>query len=249
MNSNFPSVNVYSLDDLNLTMSRDMIEIHSSTLDQLSSTTISGIINALNRTIIVNRFGYIYVNMRALHTLLRTSGIGSANYFVNQGIEGLCSPAEPISFNDGMYITGADFLALVYARIQCTSGRQQIYLRCVRDLFIRLSDQQPILNLISLRSEIVSTQRNQLKHRRISSYGITSCEFTGTIFNSRDEVDFAHIESVDTNPLRSLNIDNGVIILKAIHRDLTSRGIQDFVGMLQYCEEKNYYIGWAENIE
>lgn len=248
MSNNSLSTNVYSLHDLQATLTDGDIELHESVFIQLDRNTITSIINAINRSV-VHSYGIIYIDMSSLHTLLRTNGRGSANYYVNRGIEYISSPVRMINHNDRMYITGPDFLSLVQARITYSSGRQKIYLKLIRSLFIKLSDHANIEQLVDLRRERIDLERNRLKHQRIDIGRITQCEFTGIVFTSRNQVDFAHIESVDTNPFRSLDVNNGVIILKEIHRELTNLGIQDFAGMLQFCENNSYSIQWAENIE
>lgn len=248
MCNNSLSTNVYSLFEVGAYVTEDMIDLHESIVSQLHGNTITSIINAINCSV-VHSYGIIYIDMSSLHTLLRTNGRGSANYFVNRGIENISSPVKMINHNDRMYITGPDFLSLVQARITYSNGRQKIYLKLVRSLFIKLSDHNNIEQLVNLRRERIDLERNRLKQQRIKIRSITQCEFTETVFTSSNQVDFAHIESVDTNPFRSLDVNNGVIILKEIHRELTRLGIQDFAGMLEFCENNNYSIQWAENIE
>ncbi|MEZ8619154.1 hypothetical protein AB6D33_25245 [Vibrio splendidus] len=75
----------------------------------------------------------------------------------------------------------------------------------------------------------------------------TYCEFTGTYFSDSSDVEFAHIDSVATAPLRANDIHNGVIILKEIHTELTKRFIHDFEGMYDFCKDMGYYTDWADD--
>lgn len=78
-----------------------------------------------------------------------------------------------------------------------------------------------------------------------SKYNIKYCEFTGKKFNSRSEVEFAHIHSVITNPELAIDINNGVIILKEIHKDMTKKQLHTYNKMYKYCETNGYSLAWA----
>ncbi|NOI95382.1 hypothetical protein [Vibrio sp. T3Y01] len=88
--------------------------------------------------------------------------------------------------------------------------------------------------------------RNALKRKQIDYNQPTYCEFTGTYFDDYRCVEFAHIDSVATAPLRANDIHNGVIILKEIHTKLTRRFIHDFERMYDFCEEMGYDTDWAD---
>ncbi|MDQ7091172.1 MAG: hypothetical protein Q9M50_11125 [Methylococcales bacterium] len=103
-----------------------------------------------------------------------------------------------------------------------------------------------IINLAKVRDlkdiflEDIRNNRPLLKSQRIAAYDITQCAFSGNYFSNKSEVEFAHIESVVTQPLNALNIDNGVIIRCSIHRELTKQGMYNF------CIQKNYFTNWAD---
>jgi hypothetical protein len=116
------------------------------------------------------------------------------------------------------------------------------------ELYNQIVHHRGVRDLRDLYREKIESKRPLLKADRIATFGITHCEFSGTPFNSLSEVEFAHIESVVTAPFRALDITNGVIILKAIHRELTSQGIHDSAEMFKFCRTNNYRTDWADRL-
>ena len=94
----------------------------------------------------------------------------------------------------------------------------------------------------------IEQNRNRLKKERIRRYNITCCEFTGKRFRKLDEVEFAHIEGVVVCPDKALSIDNGVIILKEIHAELTRMQALTFEDMYRYCQKMRYSLESADYI-
>jgi len=64
-------------------------------------------------------------------------------------------------------------------------------------------------------------------------------------FAKDSDVKFAHIESVVVNPFKALDLDNGVIILKNIHANLTRLNIHTFEQLYLFCKENHYSTDWA----
>ena len=50
-------------------------------------------------------------------------------------------------------------------------------------------------------------------------------------------------------PDRALSVDNGVIILKEIHAELTRMQALTFEEMYEYCQEMGYSLRWADYID
>ena len=104
-----------------------------------------------------------------------------------------------------------------------------------------------IINAFYLNTRICRNgiQRPYLKKARIEKFNIKKCEFTGKIFENDSSVEFAHIESVVTNPFKALDLDNGVIILKEIHKNITKSNIHSFNELYRFCLENDYALEWA----
>lgn len=247
MTPNLPSTQVYTLNDINVDLRNQLIEFNNALLDRLHLQTLSAIKNAFSRAVIVTQNGLIYIKVSELSNLLRTGNSRADNHMWQYGISGYSSPSVPHSFGNDICITGPDFFGLLDARIQLTVGKINLYLRYVRALYLAITALQIFHDLKSAFVVDIDSQRSQLKEHRISKYSIRQCEFTGQNFTSLTQVQFAHIDSVATSPLQALNIDNGVIILRQIHAELTRLGVHDFAGMYDYCEQKGYSTKWAAN--
>lgn len=62
MTPNLPSIQVYTLIDLNVDLRTQLIDFNNALLDRLQSQTLSTIKNAFSRAIIVTQNGFIYKN-------------------------------------------------------------------------------------------------------------------------------------------------------------------------------------------
>ncbi|OPB21768.1 hypothetical protein [Pseudomonas fluorescens] len=249
MSANFPSTNFYTLGDLDYNVRQQAFEFNSALLDLLSTRTLSTIKNAFNRGVLVWQNGLCYIKVSELSHLLRTGNSGAHNYFWQQGIEGYVSPSLPHSIDGDIYISGPDFCGLLDARISSSFGVSNLYLRYVRAVYQAITTSTILVDLRVAFLDNIDGKRNQLKDQRVTRYGITCCEFSGIAFLKLSEVQFAHVESVTTSPLQALNIDNGVVILREIHAELTRLGVHDFAGMYDYCQQNSYSTEWADYYE
>jgi hypothetical protein len=247
MTPNLPSTQVYSLSDLDVNLRNQVVDFNIALLDRLHYQTLSVIKNAFARAVGVTPNGLFYIRVSELRHLLRTGNSGADNYMWQNGIPGYSSPSTSHTVDGNLCITGPDFLGLLQSRIELTAGKLNLYLKYVRAVYLTITSLPIIHELRNSFLVDLNNRRAQLKAQRISTYSIRQCEFTGRIFTSQSQVEFAHIDSVVTSPLQALNIDNGVIILKEIHAQLTSLGIHDFAGMYDYCKQYGYLTTWAEN--
>ncbi len=159
---------------------------------------------------------------------------------------GILAPAEIIEIDGEEHISGPSLRAVLDARIAFTDGRTKQYLRVSMQAYEKIIALSQVNDLKELFLDDIRNNRPLLKSQRIAEYNITQCEFSGQIFNNSRDVEFAHIESVVTQPLLALDIKNGVIILKSIHRELTNKGIHGYEGMYNFCIQNNYSTNWTE---
>lgn len=214
---------------------------------QLHRGHITSILNAffLNTKICIN--GIPYIKVTGLAKILRTGTSGAERPLVYQGIQGVISSAELIEIEGYEYISGPSLIGLINTRTLLVSATTKQYLNVATQTYYKIINLSQIRDLKEIFLDEIRNNRPYLKRDRIEIFSITQCEFTGEYFNQCDEVEFAHIESVSTNPFKALDITNGVIILKHIHKDLTKRKIHNFDEMYNYCLEKNYSLIWANN--
>ncbi|HBC3413546.1 hypothetical protein P3647_10860 [Vibrio parahaemolyticus] len=242
-----PSNERYTLNDLGINPKKLTIEMNDAIVRTLTASTLTTIRNAFVRGALITENGWPYIDVSQLKHLLRTSNSGAESPLWQNGIDGLVSPSLPFTVEKKIYITGSDFIALLDARIRLSTGQTKLYLRYARDIYNSILSADPIQDLSASFNSRIDQDRSGLKKRRIDYYQITFCEFTGSSFTSYIDVEFAHIDSVATAPLRANDIHNGVIILKEIHAELTRRNIHDFEGMYDFCEEMGYYTDWADD--
>ncbi|WP_272670964.1 hypothetical protein [Providencia sp. PROV147] len=245
--SNFPVANFHKLNTLDIDMNNQVIDFNPVLLDRLNCNTLTAIRNAFDRAALIWINGMCYLEAREIKHLLRTGNSGAHNIYIQQGIQGYVSSSETYNIDNKAYISGPDFSGILDARINSTFGKTHLYLRYVRSLYQAIMSSSVVGDLrVSFMSEI-NDKRSELKSRRILLKGIRSCEFSGRVFSSESEVQFAHVESVTSSPLQALNIENGVIILMSIHAELTRLGIHDFAGMYDFCINNSYSTVWADN--
>lgn len=244
MTPNLPSVIYHSLNELT---KRDELEIAmQGTLIALNEKHISAIVNAffLSTKICINGIPYIAINSLAI--ILRTGSSGAERPLVYQGVSGVLNPAAVVEINGVEHISGPTLRSLIDVRMLQTDGRTKAYLQIAMQSYERILNLSQVRDLKEIFLDDIRNNRPLLKSQRIAEYKISCCEFTGNPFLSRQEVEFAHIESVVTNPMRALDISNGVIILKTIHRELTRLGVHDYDGMYTYCQSKGYSTTWSD---
>jgi hypothetical protein len=247
MKSTFPAIQIYSLSELEINLKNQVIEYNNALLNQLTTRTLTTIKKAFQRGVRVEDSGRCYVAVTELHNLLRTDNPGTSIYYVRNGIDGYASRSETHDLGGELYLSGPDFSGLLDARIHSTFGVQHLYLKYVRAVYQALTASPVIGELRNAFVSSIERKRSEMKGARIRAYNISACEFSGVTFTNTEEVQFAHIESVATSPTLALDIDNGVIILKHLHAELTSRHVHNFEGMYDYCINNGYSTIWAEN--
>lgn len=243
MTDNLPSVVYHQLNDL---IDRPEINhIANAATSVLNQGHVTSIVNSffVNTKICVNGVPYIKIN--GLSSILRTGNSGAERPLIYQGMAGTLSPAAIIEIDGEEHISGPSLRAALDARIAFADGRTKQYLRVSMQAYERIITISQVADLKELFLDDIRNNRPLLKNQRIAEYHITQCEFTGQIFNNSKEVEFAHIESVITQPLLALDINNGVIILKSIHRELTDQGIHNYESMYKFCVQNNYSTNWA----
>lgn len=239
------SVQTYPLKDI--CAKEELKYIFAVTAKQLSSKSLGAIINAFYKSTVVAQNGMLYFRIRDLAQILRTGASGAERVLIYQGVKGVYSPAEIININGCECISGPTLCQILDYRISSSLGKHRQYLKFSSSVYQELE-----VKCNELRESYyleIEQSRNKLKKKRIKYYNITQCEFTGKHFKTLDDVEFAHIEGVVVCPDKALSIDNGVIILKEIHAELTRMKALTFEEMYKYCQKKGYSLKWADNFE
>lgn len=237
-----PVVQYHTIDEA---VARNELEMAISAITiELDKGETTKILNAFLAGTRIRVNGMPYLKVKELAQILRTGNYGAHRILVYNGIPQVVNAAVLVEIEGEEYISGPSMLALVEARISFTSGKTKQYLNLVKEMYDRIKNSEYVRDLKEVFLQAINEKRSSLKAARINKYSITQCEFSGLLFGDASKVEFAHIESVVTNPNLALDIDNGVIILKDIHSQLTKLGIHDSTGMYNFCRGKNYSTSW-----
>jgi hypothetical protein len=221
-------------------------DISSATLDQLDRGNVESIASALyaNTKICVN--GVPFIKVQGIADIIRTGNSGLERALVYQGLPGFLPRSEIVSIAGLDHISGHSLCAILDSRIANRSGKTKQYLKIALTLYNKVLSSGAVRDLKEMYIEEIENKRSSLKAERIRVHNITKCEFTGTNIYDYSLVQFAHIDSVVYNPSRALDINNGVIILREIHADMTRRGINTYQETFSYCKDMDYSLDWAD---
>jgi hypothetical protein len=221
----------------------NMVDSIFSVLDKKN---IAQIINAFYFTSLVTEEGKIYVQIKNISKILRTGNSKAERPLIYRGKKDFLSPAQIITYEGHEYISGPSLAALLDYRISTSKGKTKVYLKLSKNIFNNLNDCTSVNDLREMFLHNVEENRKNLKKERIKLKGITKCELSGREFDSENDVEFSHIDSVAVAPEKALNVENGLIVLKTIHKDITKNGINDFKELYVYCINNDYSTDWAE---
>lgn len=237
------TVRYYDLSELSDPFAID--DVSNATIDQLDRGNVESIAKALyaNTKVCVN--GVPFIKVKGIADIIRTGNSGLERALIYQGLPGFLPRSEVVSIDGLDHISGHSLVAILDSRIANRSGKTKQYLRIALNLYNKVLNSGAVRDLKEMFLEEIEQKRSTLKSERIRQYQITECEFTGEPITDYSSVQFAHIDSVVYNPSRALDIDNGVIIFREIHADMTRRGINTYEDTYSYCEEMGYDLGWA----
>lgn len=247
---NPPTIRYSSLNALNFD-SQDLnnVKIADMILQQLSQGTLSRIKNAFENSMLISSYGELLIKVDNLSDLFRTGNSGAEGLFIRKGIGNSVSPSRMINIENSFYISVFDFEAILSHRIDSASmlgGKKYQYLCYVKKLLEYLKNHSVYRDVRNLYLSQVYEYRSQLKMDRYNLLPNKCCEFSLRPIENIKDFEFAHIQSVVTNPANALNVYNGVLIHRDLHRILTESQVHDFEGMYEFCEFHGLSLEWAE---
>lgn len=204
----------------------------------LNDNTKAAIRNAWDSCSVLDSFGRVWVQSSCVHTLLRTS-IANANYLIG-GI------ADYDKYRDGtqLYIRGTAICQLLDANIQnARSLQRENYIRFSELFYKAIRDCSRARELRAEFYEHLQRIVGRLKQDRIRSFGIQCDELTNEPLNFQT-CEFSHIRSTSLFPELAGLIDNGLIINKNTHNEITRNSVNDERELLQLCDIKGWNTSW-----
>jgi hypothetical protein len=213
-------------------------------IEKIKNTMISRIRNAWNRGGFFDGRGNIWLLSSELHNILCTN-IPNSRYLV-----GSLSQSDKYSeYNNEnqwvTYIRGSSVQYLLDKMI-CDAGsiQREHHLRLSECFYkgARDSDHARLLRAEFYESR-KNTQRN-LKSNRLQQYRLRYDELTG--YDLDVDCEFSHIRAVSIFPEFSLYVENGLLVNKDTHNEITRNGIIDENQLYTLCLEKDWNLGWYE---
>ncbi|MEO3133782.1 hypothetical protein ABHC40_06240 [Turicibacter sanguinis] len=193
--------------------------------------------NAWKNSVLIDGKGWIWVKKEKLHSILRTTK-DNINFIVMK------MPDEYKRTYDGkLYIRGFKVMEqIIKSEEENGTGTKGINLKASKQYYeqIHMCDTVKMLRLDY--DNQLKSDRSKLKKKRRSTYKITHDELTGEKLKTNYE--FSHIRSYSMFREIANNIDNGLLVNKDIHRQITERGINNEDQLLKFCEEHGYKTDW-----
>lgn len=195
--------------------------------------------NAWRDSVLIDSKGWIWVKKEKLHSILRTS-IHNINFIVMQ------IPDEYKRSYDGTpYIRGFKVMEqLIKAQEENGTGSRGINLEASKQYYeqIHMCDTVKMLRLDY--DNQLKSNRSKLKKKRRNTYKITHDELTGEKLKWGYE--FSHIRSYSLYREFADHIDNGLLVNKEIHRQITECGINNEEELLRFCQDHQYKTNWYQ---
>jgi hypothetical protein len=207
----------------------------------LNESTKAAIRNAWDTCSVLDNFGRVWVHSGSVHTLLRTTK-NNANYLIGGVVD-----SDKYREGAELYIRGTAICQLLDFNIQNARNLQrENYIRFSELFYKAIRDCSRARELRAEFYEHLGRVTGKLKKDRVSSLGIQFDELTNhpLVFQT---CEFSHIRSVSLFPELAGLIENGLIVNKETHDEITKNGINDESELYQLCTIKGWNTGWFNN--
>ena len=233
-NKNLPAIMVYSM--------RDIIFEKPEKPEIAAKQTITAIENSYNQCCFLDRRGVMWFNVERLDGILRTTKC-IARHIVSEIPDSL-----KLFVASKIYVTGYEVGKLIDSRIQ-TTGLQSTreYLKYSESIYIAIRDCDSSFNIRASFALESKEKRKGLKSRRVRRYKIKYDELTNDILKYGAE--FSHIRSYAIFSASANDVENGLIVNKQIHKEITAKNINDEDELLNLCIENSWNTEWYEKFK
>lgn len=205
--------------------------------EELNQKTVKSIKNAFNKAILDKR-GWIWIEEESIHSLLRVKTKADARYYMER-----VASEYKRSINGKEYIRGFVFIAIINKFIEEKGSNR--YLPLVNEYYNCINASNDVIVTKMEYDSIIKAQRRKLKSKRIKKYNIKVDELTGNNIDIRT-CEFSHIRSVSMYQEYSDNIENGLIVNKETHNEITMNVINDEDQLYDFCIKKGWALGWYD---
>ncbi|MEW4275370.1 hypothetical protein [Priestia megaterium] len=202
--------------------------------------TLAGISNAYDAEAYLDQEGKLWISEGVLHTLLRTS-VNSARFIVES-----FETEHKVELNGKTFVRGYMINAQITKEIE-KSGLQPKgnYLRFSEACLMAIRDSDTAKALRGTYEELWKIEKKKMKNRRLKQMNVNHDELTGEVLFKRT-AEFSHIRSVDRFKELALHIENGLIVNKETHAEITKAGLNDEIELEYFCIKKGWKTDWVE---
>ena len=206
-----------------------------------TSRVITELKNSWNNSGFLDDRGQIWIELTKLHSILRTSK-SNANYYAAE-----IEDDSKMYINNKTYIIGYEVIKLMDKFIQnegfgTTKG---MYLKYSEKIYQAIRDCAESQELRTAYQNVLKENRKKLKKQRIKNYQIKFDELTGEPLK-RIRSEFSHIRSFAIFKDLGDKIENGLIVNRDTHLEITKAGINDEEELLKLCKEKSWKTDWYD---
>lgn len=189
-----------------------------------------------------DKFGNVYIKTSYLDVILRTK-----KFVVNEILFNM--PDEEKVYCDGeIYVKYGQIMKLISERLQCVgSSKTRDYLLLVEEFLLNIRDSEKLLTFRNQIESDFKNEMNKLKGKRKRKYSLIYDELTGEELKRGSQ--FSHIRAKSAYPAFALNLENGLVVNKETHTEITRRGIANEEELLVLCKSKNWNTKWFENFK
>lgn len=204
--------------------------------------TVTRIMNACKNCIVEIDLS-IYISQESLSDILRVKAQSKLNRIKAEihdedkldDISGTNFNEEPIALGEVLKLINKE---LVEARDES----KRIYLRVAEKSLINMRDCDKLKVLAAQNDRKYNKELKGLKAKRKKLYKIKIDELTGKKLER--DADFSHIRSKASYPKLALNIENGLLVNKDIHKIITDENVEDEDQLEALCIREGWSLDW-----
>lgn len=234
MNKRLPAIMSYGVNDI-------MFE-RPNAPSIASKATITAINNSYNQCCFLDQRGIIWFDSERLDGILRTTK-SIVRYLICEIPE-----TSKLFAASKMYIRGYEVGKLIDMRIQETGvKRTKEYLRYSEGIYKAIRDCNSSYNIRAAFALELKENRKGLKNKRVRKYKLKFDELTNKELKYGAE--FSHIRAYALFMDYADDVENGLIVNKEIHKEITEKNINDEDELYDLCLKNKWNTEWYDKFK
>lgn len=206
----------------------------------LHKGTLTQIVSAYDSHAYLDSDGVLWLSGEKLNVILRTSPT-IAKFIVN-GV----SDNDKTVIDNKSFVRGAEINSHITREIEKSGLNDRgHYLRFSEECLNNIRDSYTAKAIRGEAEVRFNKELSKLKSNRISTFNVEHDELTGELL-VRKSAEFSHIRSKKIYKQLALYIENGLIVNKDTHDQITNEGIIDENQLQFFCEQKGWKTDWYD---